>query len=147
MSSVLAKGGNIAALLTLLVHGTALVGGVGVVGGVGHLSIALVDHSTRTRAVLTRDRFASRLVSDGRKLGPHTTAVAGRRATLRRVRLVGTVDLVGLRSLGSGTLTLLGGLALGIFLLLPGLPLLADLLKFCHESQLMERRSGMDAFG
>lgn len=116
-------------LLTLLVHGTALVRGVRVVGRVTHLPVALVDHATTRAAVLAIDLAISRLIADGRELGTDTAAVSGGLATLRGVRRAGGIDLTSLGGLGSSTLTLFSSLALRLFLLLAGLPFLADLLE------------------
>lgn len=117
-------------LLTLLVHRTALVWGVRVVRRVAHLAVALVDHAATGRTVLARDLAISGLVADGRQLRTNTTSVGRRLTSLGRVGRTGGLDLVSLRSLGGSTFTLLGSLALGLFLLLAGLPFLADLLEF-----------------
>lgn len=117
-------------LLTLLVHGTALVWGMRVVGRVAHLPVALVNHATTGRTVLARHLAISRLVADRRQLRANAASVGRWLASLRWVGGPRSLDLVGLSSLGSGTFTLLGSLALGLFLLLAGLPLLADLLEF-----------------
>lgn len=116
-------------LLTLLVHGTALVGGVRVVGRVAHLSVALVDHATARGAVLAGNLAIGSLIADRRQLRPDTASIGGGLA-LGGVGGARSVDLGGLRRLGSSTLTLLGGLALSVFLLLSGLPFLANLLEF-----------------
>lgn len=118
------------ALLTLLVHRTALVRRVRVVGRVTHLSIALVDHATARRTILTRDLAIGSLVADRRELRTNTTAVGRGLSRLRRVGGTRGLDLVGLGSLGSGTLTLLRSFTLGFFLLLASLPFFANFLEF-----------------
>ena len=112
------------------VHRTALVGRVRVVGRVGHLCIVLVDHATARRTtVLAGDLAICGLVSDRRELRADSTGV-GRRLSMRWVRGVGRLNLVGLGSLSGSTLTLLNSLALSLFLLLASLPFLADFLEF-----------------
>lgn len=117
-------------LLTLLIHRSALVGGVRVVGRVAHLSVALVDHAAARRTVLAWHLAVGSLVTDRRQLRANSTSVGRRLSSLRWVGGGRRLDLVGLGSLGGSTLALLGSLALSLFLLLPGLPLLADLLEF-----------------
>jgi hypothetical protein len=117
-------------LLTLLVHRTALVRGVRVVGRVPHLSVALVDHATARTTVLVGDLTVGRLVADGRQLRANAAGVSGGLTTLRGVRRSGGIDLTGLGSLGSSSLTLFSSLTLRLFLLLAGLPFLANLLEF-----------------
>lgn len=116
-------------LLTLLVDRSALVWGVRVVGRVAHLSVALVDHSTTRGTILARHLAIRGLVPDGRKLRADTTTVS-RGLSLGRVRGTGAIDLASLCCLGSYTLTVLGSLARGLFLLLASLPFLANLLEF-----------------
>lgn len=116
-------------LLTLLVHGTALVRGVRVIGRVPHLSVALVDHATARTTVLVGDLTVGRLVADGRQLRANAAGVSGGLTTLRGVRRSGGIDLTGLGSLGSSSLTLFSSLSLRLFLLLAGLPFLANLLE------------------
>lgn len=78
---------------------------------------------------MARDLAVRRLVSDGRELRTDTTAI-GRWLSMGRVRRVGSLDLVGLGSLGGSALALLNGLALSLLFLLASLPFLADLLEF-----------------
>lgn len=130
-------------LLTLLVHGTALIGGVRVVGRVAHLSVALVDHAAAGGTVLAGHLAVSGLVADRRQLRADTTAVGRRLTGLGWVGRTRSLDLVGLGGLGSSTLALLGSLALGLFLLLAGLPLLADLLEFWTTVSIDVRSSAM----
>lgn len=120
-------------LLTLLVHGTALVRGVRVVGRVPHLSVALVNHTTARAAVLVGNLAIGRLVADGRQLRANAAGVSGRLATLRGVRGSGGIDLTSLGGLGSSSLTFFSSLALRLFLLLAGLPFLADLLELYKD--------------
>lgn len=117
-------------LLTLLVHRTALVRGVRVVGRVAHLSVALVDHAAAGRTVLAGHLAVGSLVADRRQLRANTASVGRRLTSLRWVGGTRSLDLVGLGSLGGSTLTLLGSLALGLLLLLPGFPFLANFLEF-----------------
>lgn len=93
------------------------------------MAVVLVDHATGGGTVLAGDLAVGSLVTDGRELRTNTAGVGGR-LTLRRVRGARGLDLVGLRGLGGSTLTLLGSLALSLFLLLASLPFLADLLEF-----------------
>lgn len=116
-------------LLTLLVHRTALVGGVRVAVRVAHLSVALVDHTAARGAVLAGHLTISSLVADRRQLRANTGSV-GRGLSLGGIGWTRSVDLAGLCRLCSSTLTLLSGLALCLFLLLSGLPFLANLLEF-----------------
>lgn len=116
-------------LLTLLIDRAALVGGVRVVGRVAHLSVALVDHAAAGRTVLAWHLAVGSLVTDRWQL-TNSSSVGRRLSSLRWVGRSRRLDLVGLGSLGGSTLALLGSLALSLFLLLPGLPLLADLLEF-----------------
>lgn len=123
-------------LLTLLVHLVVL--GVRRVRRVVavHLAVALrVDHPAgTTRRILARDLVLGGLVADRGQLGSDTAGVARRLAGLRGVSRSTALDLTGLSlSLGSRrTLTLFGGLALVLFLLLAGLPFLADFLELCR---------------
>jgi hypothetical protein len=78
---------------------------------------------------LARNLAIRRLVSDGRELRTDTTAI-GRWLSMGGVRRVGSLDLVGLGSLGGSALTLLDGLALSLLFLLASLPFLANLLEF-----------------
>lgn len=117
-------------LLTLLIDGSALVRGVRVVGRVPHLAVALIDHATTGATVLTRHLAVGGLITDGRKLRTDTTAVGGRLTSLGWVGGTRGLDLVGLCRLGSSALTFLNGLALRLFLLLAGLPFLANLFEF-----------------
>jgi hypothetical protein len=74
-----------------------------------------------------------RLVADRRQLRANAASVSRRLTTLRRVRRAGGIDLAGLGSLGSSSLTLFSSFTLRLFLLLAGLPFLADLLEFCKR--------------
>lgn len=121
-------------LLTLLVHGTALVRGVRVVGRVPHLSVALVNHTTARATVLVGNLAVGRLIADGRQLRANAAGVSGRLATLRGVRRSGGIDLTSLGGLGSSTLTFFSSLALRLFLLLAGLPFLANLLELYKDN-------------
>lgn len=100
-----------------------------VVRRVAHLSVALVDQATTRAAILTRDLAVRRLVTDGRQLRANTTTVGGGLCSLGVGRTTGGIDMAGL-CLGGSTLTLLGSLALCIFLLLASLPFLANFLEF-----------------
>lgn len=114
------------------------IGGLGIVGRVGsrHLSISCGIHETTTRrgVILTWYLAICRLVSQRRQLWPDTGWIGLVLVRLRLCLGVG-VNLVGLGG-RSGTLPFFGGLALVLFLLLTGLPLLSDLLEFCSGNKL-----------
>lgn len=93
------------------------------------MSVALVDEATTRAAILTRDLAVRRLVTNGRQLRANTTTVGRGLCSLGVGRTTGGVDMAGL-CLGGSTLTLLGSLALCIFLLLASLPFLANFLEF-----------------
>ena len=125
------KGG----LLTLLIHLTALaVRRVRVVPGRVHLSIALIDHSPSRGSILARHLTVGRLIANRRQLGTDIASIGGRLRSLRRIRSAGSIHLAGLSSLSSGgALALFSSLARVLLLLLPCLPLLADLLELCRN--------------
>jgi hypothetical protein len=75
-----------------------------------------------------------RLIADGRQLRANAAGVSGRLATLRGVRRSGGIDLTSLGGLGSSTLTFFSSLALRLFLLLAGLPFLANLLELYEDN-------------
>lgn len=119
-------------LVLLLIYLTALaVRRVRVVWRIGHLSVALINHATARSSVLTRHLAVSGLIPDRGQLRTDTARVGGRLTGLRRIARARSINLVGLRSLSSSsTFTLLGGLALSLFLLLASLPLFANFLEF-----------------
>lgn len=116
----------------MLIYLTALaVRRVRVVWRIGHLSVALINHATARSSVLTRHLAVSGLIPDRGQLRTDTARVGGRLTGLRRIARARSINLVGLRSLSSSsTFTLLGGLALSLFLLLASLPLFANFLEF-----------------
>lgn len=93
----------------------------------------LVDHTTATVSAVYL--AISGLVPDRRELRTNTAGVGrGLGSTLCRVWCSRCFDLVGLGGLsGSSTLTFFSSLALGLFLLLAGLPFFADLFEFCSK--------------
>jgi len=89
--------------------------------------LELLDTAGRSGLVLPRD-MCTRLVSDRWKLDWGTTSllIAGGRCALAGLAFSSGAD-------GSSASTLLIGLTLVLFLLLPGFPLLSDFLEFCDR--------------
>lgn len=98
--------------------------------GSRHLAIARwIDQTTRRSTILTWHLTICWLVAYWRQLRPNTGSVggswlAGLAAT------TGSAIAINLVGLGSSPFSLLGGLALIIFLLLSSFPFLADLFEF-----------------